>query len=160
MEIGLKSVNQAMKITGSSRLDEEKPRLGSEATAPREEPVLPLPELIACISRRTKASLLSKDCYGQPWGMVPMPACKRAWHLHKLQGIVSLRVSQLSIFTQAQSWTFTNVSQDPKPPLVPCRYFALCSWMPKEQERRESGSLGALVGLGNFESQYSVFNQG
>ena len=51
MEIGLKSVNQAMKIIGSSRLDEEKPCSGSEATAPREESILPLPELIACVSR-------------------------------------------------------------------------------------------------------------
>lgn len=51
METGLKSVNQAMKIIGSSRLDEERPCLGSEATAPQEESLLPLPERITGLWR-------------------------------------------------------------------------------------------------------------
>lgn len=49
--MGLKSVNQAMKIIGSSRPDEEKPCVGSEATASQEKSVLPLPELPACVLR-------------------------------------------------------------------------------------------------------------
>lgn len=51
MEMALESVNQAMEIIASSCLEEEKPSLCSEATAPWEEPVLPLPELSTCIRR-------------------------------------------------------------------------------------------------------------
>lgn len=51
MEMTPESVNQGMEIIGSSCLEEEKPSLRSEAAAPREEPVLPPPELIACIWR-------------------------------------------------------------------------------------------------------------
>lgn len=74
-----KSVNQAMKIIGSSHLDEEKPCLGSEAMAPREEFVLPLPELIPCVLRWMKASVLSKGCYREPQALLPGPRCHPSW---------------------------------------------------------------------------------
>ena len=44
------------------------PCVDSEATAPQEESVLPLPEVIACISRGTKASLLSKELLQRAMG--------------------------------------------------------------------------------------------
>lgn len=55
------------------------------------------------------------------WGTVP--PCERAEHLHKLQGIISPQVTQLSIFTQVPNRIFAKASQDPKLPLVgvlPC----------------------------------------